>query len=109
MAKRKIRDEQDARWCLASVEAAGVTRAEWARKHGVDGRSLRAWAKKLSSRDKPQEPSPPEKADGMVELVPDTSHAPSRYVIRCSPFAVEVDRHFDDATLTRLLRVMAAC
>ncbi len=34
MAKRKIRDEQDARWCLAQAEATGLTSFECARKHG---------------------------------------------------------------------------
>jgi len=114
MAKRKIRDEQDARWCLEQAEAAGQTTVEWARQHGVDGRSLFAWRRKLDSSDKPQGATqlrPPEKADGMVELVPaaSPSRAPVRYVIRCGPLSVEVDDHFDEAVLSRLLRAMTAC
>ena len=111
MAKRKIRDEQDARWCLAQGEAAGLTSVEWARKHGVDGRSLLAWARKLDGGDRPQESKPalPKKMSGMVELVPAASSVPSRYVIRCGPFAIEIDEHFDDTVLARVLRVIAAC
>jgi hypothetical protein len=44
----------------------------------------------------------------MVELVP-AGDAAGRYVIRCGQLAVEVDEHFDEATLVRLLRVIAAC
>ncbi len=112
MAKRKIRDEQDARWCLAQAESAGVTSVEWARKHGVDGRSLLAWTRKLDGGYKhpgARQVEPEEKASGMVELVPAASRSTSRYLIRCGPLSVEVDEHFDEAVLTRLLRAMAAC
>lgn len=107
MAKRKIRDERDARRCLAAVKESGLTRAEWARKHGIDGRSLYAWARNLERGDK--KTGRQQKHKGLVELIPDAEPATSRYVIRRGQLALEVDEHFDEATLARLLRVIAAC
>ena len=44
MAGRKIRDAADARACLKAMKAArGVSKAQWAHEHGIDGRSLTAW------------------------------------------------------------------
>jgi transposase-like protein len=107
MAKRKIRDERDARRCLAAAKEAGLTRAEWARQHGVDGRSLYAWARNLKRDDR--KTGHRQKHKGLVELIPEARHARSRYVIRCGQLAVEVDEQFDEAILARLLRVIAAC
>ena len=114
MAKRKIRDERDARRCLASVKAAGISRSEWARRNGVDGRSLYAWARNLGRSDKARGRGTKaagrrQRQRGLVELIPEASHPGSRYVIRCGEMSVEVDEHFDEATVTRLLRVIAAC
>jgi hypothetical protein len=103
--RRKIRDAQDARHCLAAARASGESRSEWARQHGVDGRSLCAWEKKVGS----DEPEQREKLAGLVELIPDSRAEESRYVVQCGRFAVEVDEHFDEATLGRLLKVVAAC
>jgi hypothetical protein len=49
------------------------------------------------------------KHSGLVELVPGARRAASRYVIRCGQLAVEVDEHFDETTLGRLLKVVSAC
>lgn len=106
MAKRrKIRDAADARRCLVAVEASGLSRREWAQQHGVDGRSLFGWAKKLP----PETSRSGKMRGGMVELIPDAGRTVGRYVIRCGQLAVEVDEHFDEATLARLLKVVAAC
>ena len=103
--RRNIRGEQDARQCLAAVRASGQRRSEWARQHGVDGRSLYAWAKKLAH----EEAGGSEKRSGMVELIPETRPLAGRYVVRLERFAIEVDEHFDEATLGRLLKVLTAC
>ena len=101
MAGRKIRDEAEARSCLAKAERAGLERAAWARRQGIDGRSLQAWHLNLrrqgSSRPR------------FIELVPPAPVEPARYVVRLSDLAVEVDDRFDDATLRRLLSVVASC
>jgi hypothetical protein len=49
-AGRKITDARDARACLKAVKSSGVPRAEWARSHGVGGRSLHAWELNLRGR-----------------------------------------------------------
>lgn len=40
MGMRKIESEPEARRCLASVQSSGTSLKEWARAHGIDGRSL---------------------------------------------------------------------
>ena len=101
MAGRKIHDHADAERCLRAADAAGLTITEYARQHGIDGRSLHAWSLNLSRRRRP----PAELR--LVELVPEAM--PARYVVRCHEFEVEVDAAFDENTLGRLLRLVAAC
>ena len=43
----------------------------------------------------------------LVELVP--ALPTPRYVVRCGQLCVEVGDGFEEATLLRLLRVLAAC
>lgn len=113
MAGRKIRDERDARRCMAAAKAAGVRRGEWAQQHGIDGRSLFAWGKNLDRGDRTRSTKKPvrkrKKHSGLVELVAGASPAGRRYLIRCGQLGVEVDEHFNEATLARLLRVIVAC
>ena len=108
MAGRKIRDAADARACLKAMKATrGVSRAQWAREHGIDGRSLTAWRINLG-RSAPSR----QRRARMVELVATpagSSAGPARYVVLCGKLAVEVDGGFDEATLLRLLRVVASC
>ena len=47
---RKIRDEADAVACIAAARRAGRETSEWAREHGVDGRSLNAWEANIGRR-----------------------------------------------------------
>jgi len=42
MSGTKILDETEARATLTAVAEAGVSYRDWARAHGIDGRSLRA-------------------------------------------------------------------
>jgi hypothetical protein len=58
MERRKIRDEADARACIAAVKASKLTVKEWARSAGVDGRSLRAWTINLGRESAEQQPPP---------------------------------------------------
>ena len=51
MAGRKIRDGADARTSLAAAAESKVSRAEWARQQGIDGRSLNAWRLNLARRE----------------------------------------------------------
>jgi len=52
---RKIEDEREAVRCLRAAEREGVSGGEWARAHGVDGRSLHAWQMNLARRGTAQD------------------------------------------------------
>lgn len=105
---RKVVDERDARRCLLAVSRSGETRREWARRHGVDGRSLRAWELNMSrSSKKGLARSAPAQ---LVELVPTTIPVVvSRYVVRAGPGSVEVGDDFHPATLRRIVEVLLSC
>jgi hypothetical protein len=110
MLRRKIRDADDARACLAAVAESGLAQAAWAKAHGVDGRSLQAWRLVLERAGG----NPVSKPLRLVELVtptPPSAPLPSAatYVIRCGELAVEVDERFDETVLRRLLAVVASC
>jgi hypothetical protein len=101
--KRKVRDEVDARRCLAAMAARGATLKAWANANGVDGRSLHMWKLNLA-RGK----ACPEAPLRLVELI--EAHRPSpsaRYVVRLGDVEIEVDDGFRDETLRRLLAVVA--
>jgi hypothetical protein len=105
--RRKIRDEQDARACLAAARAGVGTRAEWAREHGVDARSLNAWRVAIEKRVGPRRNS---KGAKLVELVPTTAPAVSgRCVIDLGDARVEVDYRCSLETLVRVLQALRAC
>jgi hypothetical protein len=101
MALRKVRDAGEARACLAAVEESGLPRAEWARRNGVDARSLNAWRLNLARGEL-------RRSDlRLVEWVPQAVDRP--LIVRVGPFAVEVDADFDAAALRRLIEVVASC
>ncbi len=105
MAGRKIRDERDARECLAAVDDSGVSCVEWSQRNGVDGRSLNAWRMNMKRRAKCSKSTTTIR---MLELVP-AGQPSAEYRVRCGPFVVEVDVCFDDQVLGRLLAVVAGC
>jgi transposase-like protein len=102
MPGRKIRDELDARRCLEAVAGAGTSPLEWAREHGVDGRSLNAWRVNLGRRGGGLQ---------LLELVETPGAAPAGVAVRvrCGPFVVEVEEGVGDAHLARVLAVVASC
>ena len=113
MAKqRKIRNEDDARACLALLEASGSDAGAWAREHGVDGRSLHAWRINLGragtksarggGKSRARRPR-------LVELVPAAATRSARYVVRMGDVEVELDDAFREETLRRLVMVLRAC
>ncbi len=112
MAGRRIRNESDARESLNTAEASGLSRNEWAHQNGIDGRSLFAWNRKLSRGKKSRRSQAGGKLvrrEGLVEVLPDPNTTRSRYLVRCGKLSVEVGEHFDEETLERLLRIVAAC
>lgn len=114
---RKIRDEKEARRCVAAARAAGNL-GLWARAHGYDGRSLHAWAMNLARRapaTKAVQRAGParnarEEAPALVELVPPPSTMPAgRLMVVLGDIRIEVGPDFDPATLRQLLEVLRAC
>ena len=114
---RKIRDEKEARRCVAAARAAGNL-GQWARAHGYDGRSLHAWAMNLgrgpaakaSPRRAARAYNANESALALVELIPTPSPMPTgRVVVQLGDVRIEVEPDFDSATLQRLLAVLRAC
>jgi len=101
--KIKIRDDADARACLAAMERSALPLAKWAQAHGIDGRSLHAWRHNLGSR----------RGESvqlrMVELTVAAPVQRGRYIVHLGDLAVEVDEHFDPETLRRLLDAVAEC
>jgi hypothetical protein len=115
---RKIADETEARRCLHAARLAGLSAGEWARAHGIDGRSLNSWKVNLARRgttaaprrSKPKAP-PPERR--LVELVPAIASAKpvagGRYVLEVGGARVEFDDHCSIATLRRVIEALRSC
>lgn len=98
--RRKVRDEADARRCLAAVVDSGRTLKEWANEHGVDGRSLHMWQLNLDREEGGVA------AIRLVELVA-PARSTARYALRVGDVTIEVDDDFQEATLRRLLVVLS--
>lgn len=103
--RRKIRDEADARKCLAGVERAGGDSVAWAREHGVDARSLNAWRVNLGRRGTKRRGPPL----SLVELVPPTQAATARYALEVGGVRVEFDDGFAPETLRRVVAALRPC
>lgn len=107
MRIRKIRDEADARACLAAVRAAGGDRIAWAHAHGVDARSLNAWRVALDRRAAKRRAAA---APKLVELVPSSvPRSAARYVLDVGTARVEFDDACSAETLQRVVRALRAC
>lgn len=101
---RKIWGERDARACVKAAKAAGLGLGAWARAHGVDGRSLHAWAVNLGLVARPV--AKPK----MIELVPMPSPPKAtRLVVRVGEVGIEIGDDFSDETLVRLVRALRTC
>ena len=99
---RRLVSESEARRCLADLGRSGLSLNGWCRQHGVSYSSLYGWRRRLS------EPAVP-----LVELVatptpPTTPKATARYAVVVGDVQVVVGDDFADATLVRLLKVVAA-
>lgn len=108
---RKIANEADARACLRAAKTAGVAPTEWARAHGIDGRSLNAWRVNLGQARAAKRESGRVPAARLVELVPTAPSAPrsARYAVRVSDAEIELADDFREETLVRLVRALRTC
>jgi transposase-like protein len=106
--RRKIEDERDARACLKAAKAAGLSAGQWAREHGVDGRSLNAWRINLAERG--AGPRGRTSRPRLVELVAArTLGVEARYVVRVAEAEIEITDSFHEQTLVRLVRALRSC
>ena len=103
MERRRIRDELDACACLDAAAGSGLPRAQWARDNGIDARSLQIW-RLIVERKRAARPAPLR----LVELTAPPGR-PATYAVCVGEFRVEVGDDFADATLRRLLSVVASC
>jgi transposase-like protein len=89
---------------LDAVASSGQSRAEWARTHGVMPRSLNMWRLILARRRHGAQP-----VLRLVEVAAIPTPPAPVYAVRVGEFRVEVEDDFADATLRRLLAVVASC
>lgn len=115
---RKIEDELEARRCLLAASRGGLSAGEWARAHGIDGRSLHAWQMNLERRgtSTPSRRRKPKASAtrALVELVPAlpaVSGAPGagRYVLEVAGARVEFGDDASVATLRRIVEALRSC
>ena len=111
-AGRKIQGEREAQRFLAAAKRSGLSRRDWARARGIDGRSLRAWEMNLGRRETRREPRRAREgaaAPALVELVPIAASVPdagkARYVLEVAGARLEFG---DDVAVTTLRRVVEA-
>ena len=112
---RKIEDEREALWCLRAAERGGLSAGEWARAHGIDGRSLRAWQMNIGRRGVPvrrrkrrRKPGPARHA--LIELVPAAQETGAgRYILEVGGARVEFGDDVSVATLRRVLEALRSC
>ena len=115
---RKIEDELEARRCLLAASRGGLSAGEWARAHGIDGRSLHAWQMNLERRGTTARPGRRKSRTStttraLVELVPATPSVTiagrGRYVLEVAGARVEFDDDASVATLRRVLEALRSC
>ena len=115
---RKIEDERDALRCLHRVGRTGLSVGEWARAHGIDGRSLHAWRIAIARRGVPARrrkvSAKSKRAElALVELVsaapiPERDGA-RRYVLVIGAARVEFGDDVSAATLRRVFEALRSC
>lgn len=115
-AGRKINDEAEARRCVLAAKRAGQSAGEWARAHGIDGRSLHAWkmnfergqaSAPLARRVAKARPV----ATALVELVPrgPAGTARASYVLEVGEVRLEFGDDVSADTLRRVVEVLRSC
>ena len=116
---RKIEDEREARRCLRAMGRGNLSAGEWARAHGIDGRSLRAWQLNIERRGvtvgrRKRRPKPGPARHSLIELLPAASPTPrgaggGRYVLEVGGARVEFGDDVSVATLRRVLEALRPC
>jgi hypothetical protein len=83
--RRTVEHEREARRHSKAAAAAGRSAGEWAREHGIDGRSLNAWRINLARS-----------ASSEVAPLPLSERSAARYLVRIRDVVIELGPDFDD-------------
>ena len=103
MERRKVRDHEEAVELLSALSASGLPLSEFSRLRGIDGRSLHCWQLNLRPAA-----APPSGGLRLLELSVARPERPvASYRIRFDGVEIEIDDHFREETLGRLLQVLA--
>lgn len=117
-AGKKIEDESEARRCLLAAQRTGMSAGEWARAHGIDGRSLHAWQVNLgrrgtTARRRGRKPKSKRRARALVELVAATPSVETfgrgRYMLEIAGARLEFGEDVSTESLRRVLEVLRSC
>ena len=100
--RKKIHDEQEAQALLAQFDGYNGTLRAFCAEMDVDGRSLRAWQRRLT----PEVP-PPELQ--LVQLPTQAFAMPPTYRLTIGDVTVELNEDFNPEALRRLLGVVRSC
>ena len=116
--RRKIENEAEARRCLLAAKRRGLSAGQWARGHGIDGRSLNAWRVNIerrgdTGRSRKRAGKAPAAKRTLVEIVP-ASRALNvagggRYVLEVAGARVEFGDDVSVVTLRRVLEAVRSC
>ena len=109
--RRKVRDQKEARALLDGLADSGMKLPKFCAARGIDGRSLSCWRRNLAPRRGPSVTSAPAPQRlRLVEILPSTTPRPSAiYRVRVGDVVIELDEHFNEHALARLLRVVTRC
>lgn len=122
---RRLKDEADARACLAAASAARVSPHVWAGMNGVATRSLSQWRRRIEVLDGQAAREKDGRRVGTVRATATSASLPrlvevalgsppipastARYVVVAGRYRVLVGEDFTEETLARLLRVVVSC
>jgi len=109
--RRTVRDQEEACALLDRLADSGLKLPKFCAELGIDGRSLNCWRRNLARRRRPGVTSAPAPQRlRLVEILPSAPPQPAAsYRVSVGDVVIELDDHFDERTLARLLRVVGGC
>lgn len=107
--RRNVNDKREALVLLEELEDSGLDLPAFCALSGVDGRSLNCWRHNLGSRPGARREPQALRLVEVVAAASDESPSVAAYKLSVGGVSIEVDDHFRDETLARLLRVAATC
>ncbi|MEO0600012.1 MAG: hypothetical protein AAF211_01170 [Myxococcota bacterium] len=106
--RRKVRDRTDAEALLEAWSSSGLSLRAFSAEQGLDGRSLNIWRVNLERQREPRN----DVGLGLqlIELVSCKAEPPSAsYRMHVAGMVLELDDHFSEPTVQRLVRLLRSC